>query len=372
MEPIRVLQIFGEPFSNGGQDSYIMNMYRHIDRERVQFDFFTPFTIRVPAVQAEVEALGGQMSAAGHPFNVDNNRYFREAVTAFLSTHRYDIVHIHSGSTYALMIGSKVARRCGVKHVAVHSHCGGFVNLKYKVIRLLSRRPLMVYPTRYFACSHLAARWKFPTPIIKRRRYTVLKNAVDTRVIRYDETARAACRRELGMTDELVIGHVGRFSEQKNHKFLLEIFAELVKLEPKARLVLAGEGVLLEQTLARAEELGIRDRIQYLGVRRDVPALMNAFDVFLLPSFFEGLPVVGIEAQATGLPVVTSTGVTPELPIDDLATYLPLEMPPCGWAEQVLKVARKPRRNTTEEIVAAGYDVQVAARIMQQQYEEMT
>ncbi|MBQ8683107.1 MAG: glycosyltransferase [Clostridia bacterium] len=372
MEPIRVLQIFGEPFSNGGQESYIMNMYRHIDRQRVQFDFFTPFVIRNPGMQAEVEALGGQMSAAGHPFNVDNNRYFREAVSAFLSSHRYHIVHIHSGSTYALMIGSKLARQNGVKHVAVHSHCGGFVNLKYKVIRLLSRQPLLTYPTHYFACSHLAARWKFPTPIIRKQRYTVLKNAVDTRSVRLDEQLRSECRRELGLEDKLVIGHVGRFVEQKNHRFLLEVFAELVKLEPEACLVLAGEGVLLEQTLARAEELGISDRMQYLGVRRDIPALMNAFDVFVLPSFFEGLPVVGIEAQATGLPVITSTGVTPELPIEDLATYLPLELSPREWAQKVLEAARKPRRNTTEEIIATGYDVQVAARIMQQKYEEMT
>ena len=127
----------------------------------------------------------------------------------------------------------------------------------------------------------------------------------------------------------------------------------------------------LEETLQRAEELGIADKVQYLGVRRDVAALMNAFDVFLLPSFFEGLPVVGIEAQATGLPVVTSTGVTPELPLEDLAAYLPLEESPQRWAQQVLDSARIPRRDTTQEIIDSGYDVRVAARVMQQKYEEM-
>lgn len=371
-QPLRVLQIFGEPFSNGGQDSYIMNMYRHIDRERVQFDFFTPFTIRVPAVQSEVESMGGRMFQAGFPFGEDNNKYFKEGVEAFFTTHKYDIVHIHSGSTYALMIGSKIARKSGARHVVVHSHCGGFVNLKYRIIRVLSRHDLLTYPTDYFACSNLAARWKFPTPIIRDKRYTVLKNAVDTRVLHYDPALREQCRKELGLENNLIIGHVGRFAVQKNHKYLLQIFAEIVKKEPSARLVLAGEGVLLEETLQQAKDLGIAEQVKYLGIRRDIPALMNAFDVFLLPSFFEGLPVVGIEAQATGLPVVTSTGVTKELPIEDLVVYMPLEKSPEEWAKQVLLSARCPRRNTTQEIIDSGYDVRVAAAIMQKKYEEMT
>ncbi len=372
MSALRVLQIFGEPFSNGGQDSYIMNMYRHIDRERVQFDFFTPFKIRNEAMRDEVERLGGHMTAAGHPFGEDNNRYFREGVTAFLRDNPYAIVHIHSGSTYALMIGAKVARRCGAKRVIVHSHCGGFVNMKYRLVRALSYAPLLRYPTDYVACSHLAARWKFPTPVIKKQRYTVLKNAVDTRLFRYDPAVRAQYRDELGLSDKLVVGHIGRFAVQKNHAYLLEIFAAIAKKEPRAHLVLVGYGDLQQQTLDRAAELGLADRMTFLGVRRDAPALMNAFDVFLLPSFFEGLPVVGVEAQATGLPVVTSTGVTPELPLNDLADYIPLAEPPAYWADKVLAAAAKPRRNTTEDIITSGYDVQVAAHVMQRHYEEMS
>ncbi len=369
---IRVLQVFGEPFSNGGQDSYIMNMYRHIDRERVQFDFFTPFMIRNEAMKAEVEALGGRMTAAGYPFGEDNNRYFREGITAFLREHPYDIVHFHSGSTYALMLGAKVARQSGARRVIVHSHCGGFVNLKYKLIRALSRHALLTYPTDYYACSHLAARWKFPTPIIRRGRYRVLKNAVDTTLFRYDPALREQYRQELGLTDKLVVGHIGRFSEQKNHRYLVDIFAALAAMEPTARLVLVGYGDLQEEILQKIGDLGLSDRVQFLGVRKDAAALMNAFDVFLLPSFFEGLPVVGVEAQATGLPVVTSTGVTPELPLPDLAVYKPLSDSPEAWARQLLESARLPRRNTTQEIIDVGYDVRVAAAVMQRGYEEMT
>ncbi len=371
MSAIRVLQVFGEPFSNGGQDSYIMNMYRRIDRTRVQFDFFTPFTIRNEAMAAEVAALGGHMDAAGHPFGVDNNRYFREGLGAYLATHRYDIVHIHSGSTYALAVGARLARRSGARRVAVHSHCGGFANLKYRVIRVLSRHALTAYPTDYFACSHLAARWKFPAPIIRDGRYRVLKNAVDTTRFCYSPALREQTRQALGLTDKLVVGHIGRFAPQKNHRYLVEIFAALAAAEPRAHLVLVGYGDLEAQTLADIAARGLSERVTFLGVRQDAHALMNAFDVFLLPSLFEGLPVVGVEAQATGLPVVTSTAVTPELPIPDLAVYKPLGDPPADWARAVLEAADAPRRNTTAEIVAAGYDVEVAAATMQHLYEEM-
>ncbi len=372
MSVIRVLQVFGEPFSNGGQDSYIMNMYRHIDRQRVQFDFFTPFMIRNEAMQAEVEALGGHMTAAGYPFGEDNNRYFREGITAFLKAHPYDIVHIHSGSTYALMLGAKVARKCGARRVIVHSHCGGFVNLKYKLIRALSRHDLLTYPTDYFACSHLAARWKFPTIVIRRGNYRVLKNAVDTTLFRYDPAVREQYRQELGLTDKLVVGHIGRFAPQKNHHYLVDIFEALAAMEPTAQLVLVGYGDLQEEILQKIRDKGLADRVQFLGVRKDAAALMNAFDVFLLPSFFEGLPVVGVEAQATGLPVVTSTGVTPELPLPALAVYKPLSDSPEAWAQQLLESARLPRRDTTQAMIDAGYDVKGAAAVMQRLYEEMT
>ncbi len=371
MSALRILQIFGEPFANGGQESYIMNMYRHLDRERVQFDFFTPFELQNEALREEIESLGGHITAAGYPFDVNNNRYFREGVTAYLSENPAPIVHIHSGSTYALMVGAKVAYKCGAHHVIVHSHCGGFVNLKYRVVRALSYAPLLRYPTDYFACSHLAAKWKFPTPVIKQNRYTVLKNAVDTRVFHYNPALREKTRADLGLEDKLVVGHIGRFALQKNHRYLIEIFAALASQEPRAHLVLVGEGELEAEVREQVAALGLEERVSFLGIRRDINALMNAMDVFLLPSFFEGLPVVGVEAQATGLPVVTSTGVTPEFPLSDLVTYIPLSDTPEVWAAQVVKSAALPRRNTTEEIIASGYDVQVAAQVMQRHYEEM-
>ena len=369
--PIRVLQVCGEPFAGGGQESFLMNMYRHIDRERVQFDFYTPFENRAISMQREIEQLGGRLWASGFPFGGDKQGYFRRGLSAFLEEHPYPIVHIHSGSIYTLALGAKLARKSGAGRVIVHSHCGGFANLRYRVGRAATRHALLTYPTDYYACSHLAARWKFPPSVIRSGNYTVLKNAVDTARWRYDPALRCRMREELGLGDKPTVGHVGRFALQKNHRFLIEVFHALTELEPDAQLVLVGEGELVDEVLEQVDKLGLEDRVHYLGARSDVPALMNALDVLLLPSFFEGLPVVGVEAQAAGLPVVTSTGVTRELPIDDLSTYLPLSDTAAGWARVVQRVLATPRRDTSAEMTACGYDVHTAAWEMQQKYEEM-
>ncbi len=369
--PIRVLQVCAEPFAGGGQESFLMNMYRHIDRTRVQFDFYTPFENRAIAMQQEVERLGGRLWASGFPFGEDKREYFRRGLSAFLEEHPYSIVHIHSGSVYALAVGAKLARQRGAAHVIVHSHCGGFDNLQYRVARAVTRYPLLTYPTDYYACSHLAARWKFPPSVIRRGEYTVLKNAVDTATLRYNPAARRAVREELGLGDKPIVGHVGRFALQKNHRFLMEVFAALVEIQPDAQLVLAGEGELVDEVLRQVDKLGVEDRVHYLGTRQDIPALMSAFDVLLLPSFFEGLPVVGVEAQAAGLPVVTSTGVTRELPLEDLVAYLPLTDTATQWAQVVLGALATPRRDTSAQMIACGYDVHAAAAEMQRRYEEM-
>lgn len=368
---IRVLQVCGEPFAGGGQESFLMNMYRHIDRNRVQFDFYTPFENRAIAMQQEIEGLGGRLWASGFPFGEDKREYFRRGLSAFLAEHPYPIVHIHSGSVHALATGAKLARQSGASHVIVHSHCGGFANLRYRVARMVTRHALLTYPTAYYACSHLAARWKFPPSVIRRGNYTVLKNAVDTSALRYDPVARERLREELGVGDKPVVGHVGRFALQKNHRFLIEVFDALVDLEPDAQLVLVGDGELVDEVLEQVDRLGLEERVHYLGTRQDIPALMSAFDLLLLPSFFEGLPVVGVEAQAAGLPVVTSTGVTRELPLEDLAVYLPLSDTAMQWARVVQDTLTTPRRDTAAEMTACGYDVHTAAWEMQQRYEEM-
>lgn len=369
---IRVLEVFREPMANGGQESFLMNMYRNIDRTKVQMDFLTPFTCDNPRLKSEIESLGGRVFTYDHPFGEHNNRVFKQSVMDFLRKHSYSIVHFHSGSTYALMEGSKLAHDAGVPTVVVHSHCGGFENLKYHVIKTLSVPYLLKYPTDYLACSDLAAAWKFPGSVIRNHRYTVIKNAVDTDRFHFDLKRRRDMRQKLGVTEKtLLVGHVGRFSLQKNHEFLVDIFQQLHQLHPDSRLILVGSGELEQQIRDKVEKLGLTDSVDFLGLRKDIPDLMNAMDVFLLPSFFEGLPVVGVEAQATGLPVVTSTAVARELPLPDLCEYISLDDSPKNWAEEILsKVQNRDRRDTRKEIAAAGYEIKKAAKAFQRFYEE--
>ena len=369
---IRVLEVFREPMANGGQESFLMNMYRNMDRTKVQLDFLTPFTCDNPDLKMEIESMGGKVFTYDHPFGENNNAVFKESVQDFLANHPYSIVHFHSGSTYALMEGAKLAHDAGIPVRVVHSHCGGFKNLKYHVIKTLSIPWLLKYPTDYLACSDLAAEWKFPKSVIQDHRYTVIHNAVDTDRFRLDPALRKKTKESLGIPEDTsVLGHVGRFSLQKNHAFLIDIFVVVHRKNPEAILLLAGAGELEAEIRDKVKTLGLEDSVKFLGLRKDIPALMNAMDVFVLPSFFEGLPVVGVEAQATGLPVITSTAVARELPLEDLAQYIPLESSPEIWAEAILKTvdeSRLHRPNTTQEIAEAGYEIKAAARAFEQFY----
>lgn len=369
---IRVLEVFREPMANGGQESFLMNMYRNMDRTKVQLDFLTPFTCDNPDLKMEIESMGGKVFTYDHPFGENNNTVFKESVQDFLSRHPYLIVHFHSGSTYALMEGAKLAHDAGIPVRVVHSHCGGFKNLKYHVIKTLSIPYLLKYPTDYLACSDLAAEWKFPKSVIRNHRYTVIRNAVDTDRFRLDPDLRMKTRESLGIPEDTpVLGHVGRFSLQKNHAFLIDIFSAVHRKNPEAILLLAGAGELEPEIRDKVKALDLEDSVKFLGLRKDIPALMNAMDVFVLPSFFEGLPVVGVEAQATGLSVITSTAVARELPLKDLAQFISLESSPEIWANAILKTvdeSRLHRRNTTQEIAEAGYEIKAAARAFEQFY----
>lgn len=368
---IRVLTVYGEPLAHGGQESFIMNMYRNFDRSAVQLDFYTPYYCD-KMLEKEINSLGGVVYQSGFPFGENNPKCFKKGFTDFLKDYKPTICHIQSGSTYALSQGAKIAHDAGVKNIIVHSHCCGLKNLKYHVIKALSVHDFKKYPTEYFACSTIAGEWKFPKSIMESGKCKILKNAVDTSDFYYDATVRKETRAELGLSDStLAVGHVGRFNYQKNHMFLVDIFAEVHKKQPDSKLFLTGEGELLDDVKKKVSDLSLDDAVVFLGIRKDVFRLMNAFDVFLLPSLFEGLPVVGVESLATGLPLITSTAVTDEMPVQRLTAYLSLDDTADAWADAVINATKAERKSTTDEIIEAGYDVKSAAAHLQHLYEEM-
>lgn len=371
---IRVLQVFGEPLSNGGQESFIMNMYRNINREKVQFDFYTPYYCDNSRLKNEIENLGGRVFTSNGKFlEQGSKKDFKKNIKTFLKDKKYDIIHIHSGSIYSLMIAAKYARKSGAKSVIVHSHCGGFYNLKYRIIKALSVPYFLKYPTHYFACSKLAAEWKFPKSVIKKQKYIILNNAVDTSKLYYSVDIRKKTRKELNIDNNFVVGHIGRFSIQKNHEFLIDIFKEILKIRNDAILLLIGTGELQGKIKNKVIKLGIEKNVMFLGIRKDINELLNAMDVFVLPSFFEGLPVVGVEAQATGLPVYASTNITKELPIKELINYYSLSEPAENWAKEIINDYNKmsDRKSTTDKMVLAGFEVKNAAKKMEDIYLEI-
>lgn len=369
----RILQVFGEPLSNGGQESFIMNMYRNIDRDKIQFDFYTPFYCDNEKLKQEIEELGGKIYASGGKFiEKASKKDFIKNLTSFLTHNKYEIIHIHSGSTFSLVYGAKIAKKSGAKKVIIHSHCGGFDNLKYKITKIVLKRDMLKYPTNYWACSNLAAKWKFPKEIIENKEYKILKNAIDTSKIYYSEEIREKMRKKMNLEDKFVVGHIGRFSLQKNHEFLIEIFKEIQNIKSNSELLLVGTGELQENIKQKVKEYGIESHVKFLGIRKDINELLNAMDAFILPSFFEGLPVVGIEAQSTGLNVFTSDLVTKELPIEELSHYYPLNIGAKQWANNIINESKNvDRYNTTNQIIKSGYDVKNAAKIMQEYYLQM-
>jgi glycosyltransferase involved in cell wall biosynthesis len=255
----------------------------------------------------------------------------------------------------------KAAKKHGVPVRIGHAHNSSQPRDAKYLLKLFYKRLIAGQATQLFACSDEAGRWMFGNADFR-----VLNNAIDAGKYAFDAAIRSEVRHELGLpADALVVGHVGRFDPQKNHRFLVEIFEKMSK---DARLLLVGDGVLRPDVEQQAEALGIRDRILFTGVRTDVDRLLQAMDVFLMPSLFEGLPVSIVEAQAAGLPCLISDKVPIECKKTELVTQLPLAASSAEWAGAVLSAAETSRRNTLEQIRGAGFDIRANAEWLQNYY----
>lgn len=354
--PIRILHIVTY-MGRGGLETMLMNYYRAIDRTKVQFDFLTHRDFRAD-YDDEIEALGGKIYRLPNlnPFS----RSYLGALDRFFREHpEYRIVHSHLDCMSAIPL--KAAKKHGVPVRIGHAHNSNQPRDAKYLLKLFYKRLIARNATQLFACSDEAGRWMFGDADFR-----VLNNAIDAGRYAFDPAVRGEVRRELGLpADALVVGHVGRFDPQKNHRFLVEIFE---KMPEDARLLLVGDGVLRPDVEQQAEALGIRDRILFTGVRTDVDRLLQAMDVFLMPSLFEGLPVSIVEAQAAGLPCLISDKVPIECKKTELVTQIPLEASPDEWAEAVLSAAEAPRGDTLAQIREAGFDIRANAEWLQNYY----
>lgn len=367
MSVVRVLQVIGI-MNRGGAETMIMNLYRNIDKTKIQFDFVEN-SLKRAAYDDEIEALGGKIYRCPH-FNGKNYFEYKKWWKDFFRNHKneYKIIHGHIGSTAAIYL--KIARKNGLFTIA-HSHSSGSDRSLYsKLYGVLS------YNTRniadyFFACSQAAGVDRYGQKVVHSNRYKVLNNAIDTKLFTYNEETRQRIRNEFDLKDSIVIGHIGRLVPVKNTQFLLSVFKEIKSQKPNTKLILVGGGELRETLEHQAKELGIFDDIIFTGVRSDVNNLLQAMDIFVFPSLFEGLPVTLVEAQTSGLPCVISDGVPDEsILTKDLVTVMSLEQSSEKWAEHILTRLGKKRYSRVDEIKAKGYDISETAKWLEDFYIE--
>lgn len=362
-QPIRVLNMF-TIMDRGGAETMVMNYYRHIDRTKVQFDFLVHREQR-GAYDDEIEALGGRIYRMC-PIYPQNFAQYKRELCAFFKAHpEYKIIHSHMSELGYFAF--REAQRQGVPVRICHAHSSPHEHDIKMIVRTYFKKRMMPYLTHLFMCGIDSGRWLYGAQ--NESRFIMLNNAIDAAAYIYDPAKHSYMRKQLGLDDELVVGHVGRFNRPKNHPFLLEIFAALLKKEPNAVLLLVGGGEDMPKMQAKAHELGIAGHVRFLGVRSDVAELMQAMDVFVFPSLFEGLPVTMVEAQAAGLPCIISDKVPPECILtDDLVDIMPLSAAPDAWAEKILEKRESPRTDRRAEIAAHGFDITTEAVKLQEFY----
>lgn len=355
---IRVLHIVTY-MGRGGLETMLMNYYRNIDRDKVQFDFLVHRDFEAD-YDPEILALGGRIYHVSRL--VPWSGAYRRELKAFFRGHpEYQVVHVHQDCLSSVAL--QCAKECGIPVRIAHSHITSQdMNLKYP-IKMFYKHRIPAYATELMACGEDAGKWMFGGAD-----FHVLPNAIDAAAYAYNPEKRAEVRAAFSVAEnELLVGHVGRFSHQKNHFFLLEIFAAVQKLTA-AKLLLVGDGELRHDIEKKIQELGLTDKVILTGVRSDVAELLQGMDVFAFPSNYEGLGIVAIEAQAAGLPCLISDKVPIECKKTPLVKQLPLAAGAETWAKEILAAAKTERYNTTELIRQAGFDIAENAARLQVYY----
>jgi glycosyltransferase involved in cell wall biosynthesis len=340
--PVRVLHVVGR-MHRGGIETWLMQLLRTADRDRLQMDFLVN-SADAGDYDDEIRSLGSRVIPCLRPSSP--LRYGWNFLAALRRYGPYDVVHSHVHHFTGLVLGLARLGRVPVRIAHSHSdttHLDVRAGAPRRVYLDAMRLAIRTFATRRLAASEVAAVPLFGPDWRSDRRCRVFHCALDFSPFGVSRD-RLAVRRELGISDDaLVVGHVGRFRPEKNHAFLLRVTAALCDREPRTIVVLVGEGELRSSIETDISLHGLRNRIVFTGVRSDVSRLMAAFDVFLFPSLHEGLPLVGLEAQAAGLPVVLSDSITREVQVvDGLLHWCSLADSPSVWADRVLRAARTP------------------------------
>lgn len=360
MEAIRILHMIGS-LNFGGSQTMVLNLYRAIDRNRVQFDFVLDHP-HERALADQVEMLGAKIYIMP-PFNGKNFIQIRRVWDQFFREHpEYKILHSHVRSYASVYL--PIAKKHGIRTI-IHSHNTSNGSSLKALLKAALQYPLRYQADYFFSCSEEAGKWLFGEKIVYSQRHTVLKNSIDVDKYRYNEKNRETYRQMLGLTDKYVCVNVARFHPQKNHIFLLNMFSELHQKRPESLLLLVGDGEMRSVIESQIREMGLEQDVILLGNRNDIPQLLQAADVFLFPSLWEGLGIVAVEAQAAGLSCVCSDNVPKLAKVTENCVFLPLQED--LWVKECLKDIPE-RIDTYNQIVSSGYDIHESAKWLQEFY----
>lgn len=366
-KPIRVAQIMGK-WVGGGVEAVIMNYYRHIDKSKIQFDFICDEdSTNIPC--DEIKSLGGRIIIC--PPYQKLFKYIKTLKKIF-KENDYQIVHsnLNTLSVFPLY----AAKKAGVKIRIAHNHStANKLEKKKTLIKNILKPFAKRYATHYFACTEHAGRWLFGNKTFEEGKVAVINNAIEIEKFKFDEELRKAKRKELNLKDtDIVIGHIGRFVEQKNHRFIIDLFNELYKENDNYKLVLIGQGPLETEMKEKVKSYGLENAILFTGQKEDAYNYYNAFDLFIFPSLYEGLGMVAVEAQYNGLTCIASTEVPEIAKICDNIKFIKLEDGIETWKNEILKenIVGKDRDNVN--IKTDIYDITKEAEKIEKKYLEIS
>ncbi len=364
---MKVLQV-GLGNNPGGVEAFAINYNRELAKKNVIFDYLCMYDEL--AYEEEIKALGGRV------FYVPNVKrdyfgYVRE-VRRILEEQKYDVIHVNMLSA-ANVVPLRLAKEAGIKKIIAHSHNASTTGIVRKVMHYINRSRINRLANVKVACGRKAAKFLYGEKEYKKSEVYIIQNAIHVEKYIFSEEKRSQLRNTLGWKSNFVIGHVGRFDSQKNHMEMLEIFREVLKLEPQAILCLIGDGELRPKIEEKIKEYGIGDNVHFAGVRDDVDRYFSAMDVFLFPSLYEGLPFALIEAQANGLPCVVSDTISEETFLDKDVEALSLQELHSVWAEHIVKYKGKERETVQKKkklLEEKGFDIKMEAERLKQLYQE--
>ena len=368
MGKIKILMVLGNT-KMGGTQAFILNLLRNIDHERFQIDI---------AVNNEVEnGIGDDFRSLGCEiyfwpyFKVYNYFSFVSFWKKFLMEHSYDIVHAHSTNSASVYL--KIAKVAGCVTIA-HSHSAGYRGGRgQQFIKRFFATKVRQVADYWFACSDKAAERLYGQDYLTYPHYYAIPNAINAEIYLYDSDTSQKIRKAISVDDNAFLcGHVGTFSEPKNHIFLMDIFSEVLKIKPEARLVCCGAGDLMPAVKEKAKALGILDKVVFPGVVKNCNEFMMAMDVFVFPSIFEGFPVSVIEAEATGTQVVMSDVITSEVDLTPVIHRMSLNDSPAEWAIKICELDAEERGKYNKVIVNSKYNMRTSISQISSLYEEMT